>query len=349
MHTNNSPAATAARANVSATVPTVLLASWKPSRLPARSQTLAVAAAAAVRRQRRQLQAGRPSLMPVRAEPESSSAGGSSTTTAADLQQRLKELDRLLVRAFCSSAVDAITACMPSALALTSADCGRDSLKGMKGGIKEVNKKEKGAQLPEAHAPAAAWIAGSTFSGRVEQPRRDHRSSPILQAADGPEAEGEATRLAAFLAEQGLLSFGKAQQVGRGERCRWQSGRHRVSPPFPHARHGHLCSPPGSGPRPCLAAEPPAKQTASPAPARPAGAQAHILACGAAAEQDPAGAVPGAQRQHAQRRAQPAAGRLPGGAHRSVLWACGGPDADCAGAWGGPGLMCGCGCGGLCG
>ncbi|KAL4423202.1 hypothetical protein ABPG77_000335 [Micractinium sp. CCAP 211/92] len=66
--------------------------------------------------------------MPAQAEPESSSAGGSSTTTAADLQQRLKELDRLL-------------------------------------------------------------------------------------AADGPEAEGEATRLAASLAEQGLLSFGKAQQV----------------------------------------------------------------------------------------------------------------------------------------
>ncbi len=159
MHTNNSPAATAARADVSATVPTVRLASWQPSRRPARSQTLAVAAAAAVRRQRRQLRERRPSLMPAQAEPESSSAGGSSTTTAADLQQRLKELDRLLVRAlFCSSAVDAITACMPSALALTSADCGQDSLKGMEGGAKEANKQEKGAQLPKAHSPAAACI-----------------------------------------------------------------------------------------------------------------------------------------------------------------------------------------------
>lgn len=88
--------------------------------------------------------------------------------------------------------------------------------------------------------------------------------------------------------------------------------------------------------RSCLPINPPASSahppTPNPQPHPPlAGAQAHLLAGGAAAEQDPAGAVPGAHRQHAQRRAQPAAGRLPGGAHGRLLCAGGGPDADRAG------------------
>lgn len=101
MLATSSRAATAARPTAPVAASSTRRTSWQPSRRPSHGQPPAEAlAAAAVRRQWRQRQQSRPSLMPARAEQDSSSAGsGGSTMTAADLEQRLKELDKLLVSA----------------------------------------------------------------------------------------------------------------------------------------------------------------------------------------------------------------------------------------------------------
>lgn len=90
--------ATAGRTSSSAAAPAVSFKIWQPSRRPARTQPAAAALAAVRRRQRRRGSESRPSLTLVRAEQDSSGASGKISMTEENLQQQLKELDRLLVR-----------------------------------------------------------------------------------------------------------------------------------------------------------------------------------------------------------------------------------------------------------